>query len=201
MAWRRIGDKPLSEPVLDNCQLDPRERLSVRFESIYNDIHSRNCVSKCRLYNGGHFVSALMCWSSMESTDVWRAMDGPMERTKWPSVLMATEINTLRPKQDGRHFPDDILKCIFLNENVWIALTISLKCVRKVRTNNIPSLVQIMAWRRPGDKPLTEPIMVSLPTQTCVTRPRWVKMICVTIMTVISMNTLIIIQQQWDRLN
>ena len=41
--------------------------------------------------------------------------------------------NTLRPRQDGRHFPDDILKCIFLNENVWISLTISLKCVRKVR--------------------------------------------------------------------
>ena len=82
--------------------------------------------------------------------------------------------NTLRPRQDGRHFPDDILKCIFLNENVWILLTISLKCVRKVRINNIPSLVQIMAWRRPGDKPLSEPMMVSLLTHICVTRPQWV---------------------------
>ena len=27
-------------------------------------------------------------------------------------------LNTLRLRQDGRHFPDDILKCIFLNENV-----------------------------------------------------------------------------------
>ena len=27
-------------------------------------------------------------------------------------------INTLRPRQDGRHFPDDTFKCIFLNENV-----------------------------------------------------------------------------------
>ena len=26
--------------------------------------------------------------------------------------------NTLRPRQDGRHFPDDVFKCIFLNENV-----------------------------------------------------------------------------------
>ena len=26
--------------------------------------------------------------------------------------------NTLRPRQDGRHFPDDILKYIFLNESV-----------------------------------------------------------------------------------
>ena len=30
--------------------------------------------------------------------------------------------NTLRPKQNGRHFPDDISKCIFLNENVWFRL-------------------------------------------------------------------------------
>ena len=63
-------------------------------------------------------------------------------------------LNTLRPRQNGRHFPDDIFKCIFLNENVWISLEISLKFVPKVRVNNIPTLVQIMAWRRPGDKPL-----------------------------------------------
>ena len=84
-------------------------------------------------------------------------------------------INTLRPRQDGHHFPDDILKCISLNENEWIALTISLKCVRKIRINTIPSLVQIMAWRRPGDKPLSEPMMVSLLTHICVTRPQWTK--------------------------
>ena len=33
-----------------------------------------------------------------------------------------------------------------------------------------------MAWRRPGDKPLSEPMMVSLLTHICVTRPQWVKM-------------------------
>ena len=32
--------------------------------------------------------------------------------------------------------------------------------VPKVRINNIPTLVQIMAWHRPGDKPVTEPMMV-----------------------------------------
>ena len=40
--------------------------------------------------------------------------------------------------------------------------------------NNIPTLVQIMAWRRPGDKPLSETIMVRLLTHICVTRPQWV---------------------------
>ena len=32
-----------------------------------------------------------------------------------------------------------------------------------------------MAWRRPGDKSLSESMMVSLPTHICVTRPQWVK--------------------------
>ena len=34
-----------------------------------------------------------------------------------------------------------------------------------------------MAWSRPGDKPLSEPMMVSLLTHICVTRPQWVKCI------------------------
>ena len=83
-------------------------------------------------------------------------------------------INTLRPRQNGRHFPDDIFKCIFLNEKAWISLKISLKFVPKVPINNIPALVQIMAWRWPGGKPLSEPMMVTLLTHICVTRPQWV---------------------------
>ena len=92
------------------------------------------------------------------------------------SVLPALNIfNTLRPRQNGRHFPDNIFKCIFLFVNVWSWIKISLKFVPKVRINNIPVLIQIMAWRRIGDKPLSEPIMVNLVTHICVTRPQWVK--------------------------
>ena len=83
-------------------------------------------------------------------------------------------LNTLRPRQGGRHFADDTFKPNVLNENVRIAIKISLKFVLKVPINNIPSLVQIMAWRRPGDKPLSEPMMISLLTHICVTRPQWV---------------------------
>ena len=32
-------------------------------------------------------------------------------------------------------------------------------------------MVQIMAWRRTGDKPLSEPMMVTLPMHVFVTRP------------------------------
>ena len=85
-----------------------------------------------------------------------------------------TLLNTLRPRHNGRHFADDTFKCIFLNENVRISIKISLKFVPKGPINNIPALVQIMAWHRSGDKPLSEPMMVSLLTHICVTRPQWV---------------------------
>ena len=65
-------------------------------------------------------------------------------------------LNTLRPRQNGRHFPDDNFECIFFNETVWISIKISLKFVPTGLINNIPALVQIMAWRRPGDKPLPD---------------------------------------------
>ena len=101
-----------------------------------------------------------------------------LKRTRMLSVQFVAlhkprkpKLNTLRPRQNGRHFADDIFKCIFLNENVWIPIKISVKFVPKGPINNIPALVQIMAWRRPGDKPLSESMMVSLPTHICVTRP------------------------------
>ena len=84
-------------------------------------------------------------------------------------------VNTLRPRQNGRHSADDTFKCIFLNENVKISIKNSLKFVPKGPFNNNSALVQIMAWRRPGDKPLSEPMMVRSTTHICVTRPQWVK--------------------------
>ena len=54
---------------------------------------------------------------------------------------------------------DDILKCIFLNENDKIPIQISLTLVPRSPIDNKPSLVQVMAWRRIGGKPLPEPLM------------------------------------------
>ena len=54
---------------------------------------------------------------------------------------------------------DDIFKCIFLNENDIIPIQISLKFVPGRPIDNKPALVQVMAWRRTGDKLLPEPVM------------------------------------------
>ena len=68
-------------------------------------------------------------------------------------------LNTLRPRQNGWHFADDIFKWIFLNENVWILIKISLKFVPNGPIDIMLALVQIMAWRQTGNKPLSEPMM------------------------------------------
>ena len=109
-------------------------------------------VGSHRLQIHGHFVLTSVCFH-MEA------------KTKWLPFFR-------------RHFQE--CKCIFLNANVWISINISLKFVPKDPNNNIPTLVQVMAWRRPGDKPLSEPMVVSLLTHICVTRPQWVNDIVIT---------------------
>ena len=62
----------------------------------------------------------------------------------------------------------------FFNENICVPIKISLMCVLWGPIDNIPALLQIMTWRRLGDKPLSEPMTVGLATHICVTRPQWV---------------------------
>ena len=100
----------------------------------------------------------------------------------WSQFFCFNQVNTLRPRQDERHFADDIFTCIFFNENCCILIKFSLKYAHKGPINNNPALVQIMAWRRSGDKPLSEPMMISLLTHICVTRPQWVKHAWISIM-------------------
>ena len=71
-----------------------------------------------------------------------------------------SSFNTLRPRQNGQYFADDILKCILLNENLWIWKKISLKYVPYGLIGNMTALVQIMAWCHTGDKSLSEAMLV-----------------------------------------
>ena len=91
-----------------------------------------------------------------------------VKRPLWGNYWGMTPINTLRLKQNGCHFADNNFKCILFNEKISISIKISLKLVCKDPIDNIPALVQIMAWCRPGDKPLSEPVMVSYFTDTYV---------------------------------
>ena len=76
---------------------------------------------------------------------------------------------TLRRRQNWYRFTDNIFKCIFWNENVrrfhwglFLRFTLTI-------------FLQIMALHRPGNKPLSEPMMVSLLMHIYITRPQWIK--------------------------
>ena len=83
-------------------------------------------------------------------------------------------INIMRLRQNGLHFPDNIFKCIFLNEKLWISIKISMKAVPKGHIYNIPASVRILAWCQPSNEPLAEPMMVNLLMHICITQPQWV---------------------------
>ena len=70
------------------------------------------------------------------------------------------DINSSVPGQEGRHFTDNIFSWIFLNEKFCILINISLTFVTKILIDNTAALVWIMAWRRTGDKPLSEPMLI-----------------------------------------
>ena len=61
------------------------------------------------------------------------------------TVCLYTKLlNTLRQRQNGRHFTDTF-KCFLLNENVGISIKISWKFVPNDLINNIPALIQLTA--------------------------------------------------------
>ena len=69
----------------------------------------------------------------------------PKSSQCWSSSGMVTDLlHTLRPRQNGRHFPMhfEILEWKYIN-----LIKILLKFVSKGTIDNIPVLVQAMAWR------------------------------------------------------
>ena len=94
-------------------------------------------IAKQRLfYSGNNVFNTLTKIDSNEALTHW-------DQNKMAAVLQTTFSNAFSWKK----------MCEFF-------IKISLKFVPKGLIDNIPSLVQIMAWCRPGDKPLSEPMMV-----------------------------------------
>ena len=71
-------------------------------------------------------------------------------------TIFLSTFNTFRPRRNGCHFADNIFKYISMNEKFCILIQIPLKFVPKGLIDNKSALVQVMAWRRTGDKPLPE---------------------------------------------
>ena len=114
----------------------------MKYKSKLIHFHSRKSISECRLENGGHLVSASMCWQE-------------------------GKIHILRSRQNCRHFTDGIFKCIFLNKMYEYRLRFHCSLSPKFELRIFQRWFR-MAWRQPGDKPLSEPMVVGLLTHICV---------------------------------
>ena len=88
-------------------------------------------------------------------------------------------LRCLQPAHWGRDKMAAISQKTFLNASPWMKMyEFRLRLHWSLflgggPNNNFPALVQIMAWRRPGDKAWSELMMVSLLMHICVTRPQW----------------------------
>ena len=128
ITCRLFGAKPLPEPILTFCHLDPSWHASVEFhqnthifirENVFENIVCKisSSLSGPKCVNTSRLCGAYICQKTM------------------PLLF-----NALRPRQHGRHFPDDIFRSIFVNENIWLSIKISF--VPNGPINNIPALDQ-----------------------------------------------------------
>ena len=139
MACRLCGARPLSEQMIMNDQLDTWRQSSWwglnQTGKIFIHENAFENIS-CKM------AAVLFLPQCFETQSILKIPHVPMLMRRLE--IQNHVINTLRPRQNGRHFAAGSFKCILLNENVFF----SPKFVPKVPINNILALVQIMAWRR-----------------------------------------------------
>ena len=152
-------------------------------------------VSEKVLFFEVFFIRIHFCWSEQITPKILRHFESQawvyyllgnlpdlftrfnLEKLKREADLSSQRSRKYTSCWTSTHWGQDKMAAIFQTtfSNVWISIKISLEFVLMVPINNIPSLVQLVAWHWSGDKPLSEPMMVSLLTNICVTRPQWVK--------------------------
>ena len=113
-------------------------------------------------------------WFGTPSHSLWRYCNEPNTD---PYVSRSVNQHTVRPQIKWSPICRRYFK-IEICENRCISIRISRNCVLNAPINNKPALVQIMDWRRAGDKPFiilsNDYGWFSFLRHACVTRPRWV---------------------------
>ena len=117
-------------------------RLKAKFR--LNEIVLVKCSSACL---DSHHVACIY-WSYITASCRWRSIEIYLTHSGWDKMAAIFTDGILNA------FPE--WKC--MNSNWDFA-----EYVPKCRINNVSSLVEIMAWRQWGDKPLSQPMSVCYP--------------------------------------
>ena len=153
--WRHHKPYQGSPNVANMTILNALIECSIDCPSLYNwpiNIQSPQCLSQCMLYEIGFGLIKMKYRgriikkhiSSLSNKCFWILWS--LDSLCFEIIIVAhvkpsVHQHIKAEKKNGYHFADDISKCIFLNENVWFPIKISLKFVPKGLINNIPALV------------------------------------------------------------
>ena len=125
-------------------------------------IHAVTLYILCCFWNEFLFLAVPVdCIAPLgEDTDKHNDDEFRSRIRNWPvrQGLIGSSLIFLTAQISDRQMADNIFKCIFFNEDMWISISISLKFVPKGQID--------ILW--------SDPVMVSLLTHTCVIRPQWV---------------------------
>ena len=154
---------PYHSSVFQWCTLWLKIKISKLELSLIFATHPVFCKSR---HGKQEFSNACAITESFDNSE---SMDISYQQNHMYFEQMEAKIKW--PTFCRRHFQMGFLGWKYMNFD-WY----SLKFV-PISPINIPALVQIIAWRQPGDKPLSEPMMVSLLMHICVTRPQWVNLV------------------------
>ena len=94
-------------------------------------------MQRVNLHTRASIILHQLCHLSLAGCVHWSMQMSPGKARHNSEMLLGT----LRQRQNGWHVEDRIFKCIFLNENIWSSIDISLKFVPKGQIDNFASLV------------------------------------------------------------
>ena len=116
MSCRLFGSKALPELKVACCQMDPSEK------STWNsNLNTKLSVAKMPFKYCLRSKWRPFCPAEMSKNHCTQRQNYTVCMSTKPEMINAEPVMlniTLRPRQDGLHFPGDIFHCIFLNENV-----------------------------------------------------------------------------------
>ena len=108
-------------------------------ESWHTGLFCGRVQSQCSRRPWYHYSNLLICVNILDwHWFLFHAQCGGFSPGEYIGMY---PFDTLRPEQNGRHFADDIFRCIFVNEKFCILIKISLKFVPKDPIDNNPALV------------------------------------------------------------
>ena len=163
-----VGNSP---GPLNSPHKGPVTRKMFPFDDVIMSGFDQTKIFTNDIYFGYLYIGLYIHFDQYKKACQWHRYNRHGERFQTIHVVRYEhiEVETRWPPFSRRHF-----RTHFLERKCYNLINDSLKFVPDGPINNFPVLVQIMAWHRPGDKPLSEPMMIRLPTHICVTRPQWV---------------------------